>query len=219
MALLPIISDEQASPEAKIIFDASQQMFGRVANAVRVSAHTPRVAQVLFGFIVAGLREEISGILAKQIKALVILKTSMLNGCQYCIDHNLVLGRACGLTDDQIAAIDGDYQASGLFTAAEKAALAWAQHMTELTYRENPDAMTELKKHFDDAQIVEISMTCGFFNFWNRFNDSLQIDPEGHEITAQFKKSATISVDDFAEYMKNCWWNEDTAAQSSAVAD
>ena len=83
MSLLPIISDDEASPEAKIVFKHSKQMFGRVANAVRVASHTPKIAQSLFSFIVSGLREEISNVLDKRTKCLVILKTSMLNGCKY----------------------------------------------------------------------------------------------------------------------------------------
>ena len=83
MSLLPIISDDEASPEAKIVFKHSKQMFGRVANAVRGASHTPKIAQSLFSFIVSGLREEISNVLDKRTKCLVILKTSMLNGCKY----------------------------------------------------------------------------------------------------------------------------------------
>jgi len=83
MSLLPIISDDEASPEARIMFEHSKQMFGRVANAVRVAGHTPKIAQSLFSFIVAGLREEISNVLDKRTKCLVILKTSTLNGCSY----------------------------------------------------------------------------------------------------------------------------------------
>ena len=83
MSLLPIISDDEASPEAKIVFKHSNQMFGRVANAVRVASHTPKIAQSLFSFIVSGLREEISEVLDKRTKCLVILKTSTLNGCKH----------------------------------------------------------------------------------------------------------------------------------------
>ena len=83
MSLLPIISDDEASPEARIMFEHSKQMFGRVANAVRVAGHTPKIAQSLFSFIVAALREEISNVLDKRTKCLVILKTSTLNGCSY----------------------------------------------------------------------------------------------------------------------------------------
>lgn len=83
MARLPIIQDEDASPEAKIVFDHSKNMFGRVANAVRVANHSPVLAQSLFSFIVASLREEITDVLDVRTKCLVILKTSTLNGCAY----------------------------------------------------------------------------------------------------------------------------------------
>ena len=83
MALLPIISDEEAGPEARTLFEHSTKMFGRVANAVRVAAHSPKLAQSIFSFIVAALREEVTGILDVRTKTLVILKTSMLNGCKY----------------------------------------------------------------------------------------------------------------------------------------
>ena len=83
MSLIPIVSDEEASPEVQVLFKNVKKMYGRVANAIRVAAHTQRVAQVLFGFIVATQRSEVSGSLTKKIKALVGLKTSLLNGCNY----------------------------------------------------------------------------------------------------------------------------------------
>jgi hypothetical protein len=83
MALIPIVSDDDASPEATIMIDHSKQMFGRVANAMRVASHTPKLAQAIFGFIVAALREEITNNLSIRTKTLVILKTSTLNGCKY----------------------------------------------------------------------------------------------------------------------------------------
>ena len=58
MTVVPIISDEDASPEAQILFKHSKKMYGRVANAIRVAAHSPKIAQVLFGFIVASQRQE-----------------------------------------------------------------------------------------------------------------------------------------------------------------
>ena len=83
MALLPEISDEEASPEVKVLFEHSKKMYGRVANAVRIAAHSPKLAQTIFGFNVPALREEITGNLPVRLKAMVILKTSMLNGCAY----------------------------------------------------------------------------------------------------------------------------------------
>ncbi|MDP6278580.1 MAG: hypothetical protein QGI11_08720, partial [Nitrospinota bacterium] len=83
MSLIPILSDEAASPEARVMFRHSERMFGRVANAMRVASHSPKLAQSIFGFIVASLREVITGVLDVRTKTLVILKTSTLNGCRY----------------------------------------------------------------------------------------------------------------------------------------
>lgn len=83
MAQLPIPRDEEASPEARVLFEASRRMFGRVANAVRAASASPRVMQPLFGALVALCRAEITNVLGARSKALLILKTSMDNGCKY----------------------------------------------------------------------------------------------------------------------------------------
>ncbi len=83
MSLVPILSDEDASPEARVVIEHAKKMYGRVANAIRVAAHTPRIAQVLFGFIIASQRQDISENLSSRVKTLVTLKTSLLNGCKY----------------------------------------------------------------------------------------------------------------------------------------
>jgi len=208
MALLTIPSNEDASPEAQVLFGHCEKLMGRVANAVRVAAHSPKAAQPLIGFLVAALRYEVTGILELRIKTLVILKTSMLNGCDYCIGHNTALGRSIGFEDAEIEAIEGDYQASDLFTPAEKAAMAWAEYLTERSYRQHPEAMPELKKHFTEPQIVEITMVSGFFNFWNRFVDSLQVDLEPERMVGNIKRSKVVDIDQYVDFMRDGWWRE-----------
>ena len=83
MALISIPSDNTATKEQNSIFKHSKILFGRVANAVRVGSHAPKLMQILFGFIVSSLREEITENLPVRTKCLVILKTSTLNGCAY----------------------------------------------------------------------------------------------------------------------------------------
>ncbi len=119
------------------------------------------------------------------------------------------------MTDAELDALKGDYLNSELFSAAEKAAMYWAEVMTEKLYQGAPgrpptsrQAMEELKKHYNHAQIVEISMVSGFFNFWNRFVDSLEIDIEDDPVMQTFKKSVVIDPDDYKAYMCECWWNE-----------
>lgn len=219
MSLIPIVTDEEATPEQAVLFQHCTKMLGRVANALRVAAHSPKVAQALLGFMIPAIREEVSGVLGVRIKALAILKTSMLNGCDYCIGHNTQLGRAVGFSDDQIEALEGDYLGSDLFTADEKAAIAWAECLTLRTYREKPEVMEELKKHYSDEQIVEITMVSGFFNFWNRFTDGLQVDIEAKEQVGMIGKSKKIDLNDYLTYMQSTWWNNDQNTSATAAPD
>ena len=212
MALLPYVTDENATPEAKVLFKYCKILLGRVVNAMRIVAHTPKVAQPLVGFMVAALRKEVSGKLDLRTKTLVILKTSMLNGCRYCIGHNSALGRSIGFSDAEIAEIEGDYRASPYFSDAEKAAIAWAEHLTEKTYRAHPEAMDALKRHYDEAQIVEITMVSGFFNFWNRFTDSLQVDLETEHVVGNIKKSKKVDLDAYVAFMRDGWWRQEADA-------
>ncbi len=87
--------------------------------------------------------------------------------------------------------------------------MSWAEHLTERTYGDNPGAFEDLKSHYSDAQIVEITMVSGFFNFWNRFTDALQIDIEESPVMELFKKSAAIDPADYKAFMRECWWAGD----------
>jgi uncharacterized peroxidase-related enzyme len=217
MALLSIPTNENADPEAQILFGHCEQIMGRVANAVRVAAHSPKVAQPLVGFLVAILRTEVTGLVELRIKLLVILKTSFINGCRYCVGHNVALGRSIGMSDEEIAAIEGEHRASDLFTPAENAALDWAEYLTERSYRRHPEAVPELKKHFDEAQIVEISLVSGFFNMWNRFVDALQVDLEPEAMVGGIRKSRVVRLEDYEAMMRDGWWR--TPAAEATAAD
>ncbi len=210
MAMIPYPDDEKLSKDQELLFDHAKILMGRLANAVRMAGHSPKVMQPLMGFMVAALRHEVSGVLPMEIKALVILKTSTLNGCTYCIGHNSTLGRGLGFSDDKIDAVAGDYQNSELFTAPEKAAIAWAECLTQINYHQGKGKAVkeQLKKHFSDPQIIEITMVSGFFNFWNRFTDGLEIDLESEESVGKIKNSKKVDVEKYVAFMRDAWWND-----------
>lgn len=210
MAMIPYPDDDNLSNDQSVLFENAKALMGRLANAVRMGGHSPKVMQPLMGFMVAALRHEVSGVLPMNIKALAILKTSTINGCAYCIGHNSTLGRGLGFSDDKIEAITGDYQNSELFTAAEKAAIAWAECLTKIDYQQGRGKAVkdELKKHFSEPQIIEITMVSGFFNFWNRFVDGLEIDLESEDSVGKIKNSKKVDVDRYVEYMRSAWWND-----------
>ena len=113
---------------------------------------------------------------------------------------------------------DDTYQDSDLFTDAEKAAIAWAWHLTKYTFAQNPEALENMKKHYDHAQLVEATLVSGYFNMWNRFTDALEIDIEGEDQMTLFTKSAVIDKQDLADFMNECWWAKEGAGADAAEA-
>ena len=67
--------------------------------------------------------------------------------------------------------------------------------------------MAELKNYYTSEQIVELTIVIGHNNFWNRFTDCLEIDMESDELRDKFKKSTNVDIEDYTNFMKDCWWN------------
>ena len=64
-----------------------------------------------------------------------------------------------------------------LFTEAERAALTLAERMTTDAHGVDEEVWATLREHYDEGQIVELAAVIGLFNYFNRFNDALRVDP------------------------------------------
>lgn len=111
-----------------------------------------------------------------------------------------MLGRALGLTDAEFAALGGDWRASPLFDAREKAVLRWAEAVTLNTAKHDDEAWRELRGHFDDAEIVELSMASALFNMINRLNDSLRTELEPDEYNRRQRAALGVTARALDEY-------------------
>ena len=109
------------------------------------------------------------GVVPRRIKELVRLRLSTVHGCRFCNQGNRVAALEAGLSEDDIAALE-DYPASSL-GEPEKAALRLADQML-LT---NPGGeldealYTELRRHFSDAEILELGVVLGVLTGMAKF--------------------------------------------------
>lgn len=78
-----------------------------------------------------------------------------------------------------------DWRASTLFSAAERTALEYAERMTITGQRVDDALFDQLKQHFDEAQIVELTAAVALENFRSKFNVPLQVDAQGFCIVPQ----------------------------------
>lgn len=65
----------------------------------------------------------------------------------------------------------------GLFPPAERVALRFAEQITRDSNAVSDELFAELRRHFDEGEIVEIAAVAGLFNYFNRFNNALEMEP------------------------------------------
>jgi uncharacterized peroxidase-related enzyme len=107
-----------------------------------------------------------------QLRNLVALMASASAGCQYCMAHTGANAKRSGVDAEKIAAI-WEYEESPLFSAAERAALEFARAASVVPNAAGEHHFDELRKHFDDDEIVELMGVIAAFGFLNRWNDTM----------------------------------------------
>jgi len=121
-----------------------------------------------------------AGTLTIQLKELVKMRVSQLNGCAFCIDMHVAEARKHGETDRRLHLLAA-WREAGLFDARERAALAWAEALTRLANTQDvPDSVYgEVAAQFSEAEIVELTLTVVAINGWNRFQVGFRVQPAG----------------------------------------
>lgn len=193
---------EVDNQEIQNMFGAVTQMLGRVPNSYRTLARSPLVAKMLVPFNATIQREGAGSVLSSKLKEMVVIKTSHINQCSYWFAHNTSLGQAAGITDEQTIQIGTDeYLTSELFSKREKAAILWATHVTLNTAKEENGVYEKVCDEFDEQEIVELTLICSFFNFFNRVMDSLQVPVEEQKEVDKIKNSVHLDPSKVKSYL------------------
>jgi len=111
-----------------------------------------------------------------------------------------VLGQALGLTDAELDDLQEDYRTSPRFSDKEKAALAWSEAMTLNTAKRDGPAWDDMRRLFNDAEIVEISLACAMFNMINRLNDSFRTELEPEEYNRRQHGAVGVTAEALEDY-------------------
>lgn len=114
------------------------------------------------------------GSLGERLFELVNLRVSQANGCGVCVDMHWRALLKQGADPRHLNAIAG-WREAPFFSASERAALAWADALNALPQRDDTDhAFAQLKEHFSDGQIAELSYGIAAIRGWNVLNLSLR---------------------------------------------
>jgi uncharacterized peroxidase-related enzyme len=170
MALVSYVSNQNAAEKVKPVFEGMEKKLGAVPNFFRAMAHSP---EMLEGFL--ALNATLSRThLDSKLRELAYIKTSELNGCDYCLHHHRALGKKAGLNDRQVAET-GQSESSDAYDGLQRNVIKYAEQVTR--HIDVDDTLiNQLKQSLSDREIVELAVTVGIANLTNRVTETLRLE-------------------------------------------
>jgi AhpD family alkylhydroperoxidase len=123
--------------------------------------------------------------LEASLRELVRLRASLMNGCEYCVGLHTAELQKVGETAERIAGV-ADWRGSELYTKRERAALAWAEAVTDIQEGHASDVVYEaVRAEFSDVETVNLTLVISTINAWNRISIALGTHSgHAHEVTS-----------------------------------
>ena len=149
---------------------------GRLLGLYRMLLHSPPVAEGWLALFTA-IRQRTT--LPERCRELVTLRVAAINRAHYQFAAHIPYARKTGVTEAQIAALEADDVPEDL-TDAERAVLAYVDAMTR-NVQVPDEVFGRLRPHFDERQLVELTVVVGGYNLVSRFLEALQVDREVEE--------------------------------------
>jgi AhpD family alkylhydroperoxidase len=116
--------------------------------------------------------------LSQELIDLVYLRVSQINGCAYCIDMHSRDLLKLGVAVEKLVLVPVWREAGEVFTARERAALAWAETVTRVADTRVPDADYDAATgEFSDKELADLTYAIGLMNAFNRLGVSFRMTP------------------------------------------
>jgi AhpD family alkylhydroperoxidase len=123
-----------------------------------------------------GLYIASSGI-TPQMRALIELRVSQINGCAYCVDLHSQQARKAGESQQRLDCLPA-WRETSFYDERERAALAWAESVTLVAQPGVPDATyEEARQQFSEKELVDLTVVVAAMNAWNRIAVSFRHGP------------------------------------------
>ncbi len=171
MARVRLLSNDEASPEAKKIYEKLEGNGAKILNLYRTLAHSP---EAMLGCMKLG-NALLSGTkLSPKLRELVILRIAGLCGSTYERTQHYPIALEAGVTGEQISEVDR-WQQSKQFTDEERAVLQYADEVAQIVNVKD-ETFATIKKFLTEQEIVELTLTIGYWGLIARILVPLRVD-------------------------------------------
>lgn len=168
MALVSLFNASNA-PESVCQFYANGDP-GPIASSL---AHVPDIMQKTLPFVVATLGPSKIDIRTKEI---VILRASALQECRYCTSTHSFIARNSGLSKDEVISLRAHDDGTKAFPdEREKLLIRWTNAVAVGPQEISAELKEEFKKHFSEAEVVELTLLAGATVLLNRYATALDL--------------------------------------------
>jgi 4-carboxymuconolactone decarboxylase len=174
MARISLFEEKDHPELAPLVERIKAGRRGGLLNVYKLLLHSPPLAETWLDHVGAvRWKTALSG----RLRELMVIRIAYVNGIDYVINQHVpAIALAEGMTLAECEALK-DWRKSNMFSAAERAALAYADTMVLQT--SVPDEVFEqLRRHHDERAIVELSVLIGTYLMHNRVMKALAIDLE-----------------------------------------
>ena len=112
----------------------------------------------------------------KQLLELIKLRASQINGCAFCVQHHILLGESLGVPQDKLNFVVV-WREAPLFSARERAALAWTEALTLLPGGVSDEVYAQASAEFSETELTYLTSAIASINTWNRFGAAYRWTP------------------------------------------
>ena len=160
--------------------------YGPFLNQVKVFAHRPPALKHIMGLLM-DLADE--AVLPKRYLEIVLVVVSKLNECTYCVAHHAPRLIEQGLPPGSVENILAEQVPH--FDKVDMVVRDFAIQVTEKPQKIGDAIFADMREHFSEEQIVELTLRTALCGFFNRFNDALRIEVEEGVVEEMLAKDAS----------------------------
>jgi len=116
----------------------------------------------------------------KQLLELIKLRASQINGCAFCVQHHILESERLGISADKLNLVVV-WREAPLFSARERAALAWTEALTLLPGGVSDEVYAEAAAEFSEKELLYLTSAIASINVWNRFGAGYRWTPAARQ--------------------------------------
>lgn len=176
MARLQPAKPRGLDPVRRLSYAFAKRAYGRTLEPLGIVGHHGPLLAGYGMFALAG--ERCSKAVDVHLKNLAMLRSAQLVGCEWCLDFGSYLAQHAGTPRTKLREL-ARWRDSELFDDRERVVLEYAEAMTRTPVETSDELFASLREHFDERQIVELTMIIAAENLYSRSNWAFGIDGEG----------------------------------------